>query len=77
VLAAIVGHLDYLMRRRLQDAPPAVHRAGRGRVGYLVEFIPADSIELATKHLVDGMIEVGLTEEEMLGSRTCRRSPSW
>ena len=66
VLAAIIGHLDHLSagdyKTRLLLC--IVQAAARG--GYLVEFIPADSVELATKHLVDGVIEVGLTEKEML-----------
>jgi len=30
-----------------------------------VEFIPYDSVELATQHHVNGIIEVGLTDEEV------------
>ena len=67
VLAAIVGHLDYLSAGDYKTRLLLYIVQAAARVGYLVEFIPADSIELATKHLVDGMIEVGLTEEEMLG----------
>lgn len=34
--------------------------------GVLIEFIPYDKIELATQHLVDGIVEVGLLPEELL-----------
>ena len=67
VLAAIVGHLDYLSAGDYKTRLLLYIVQAAAKVGYLVEFIPADSIELATKHLVDGVIEVGLTEEEMLG----------
>jgi LacI family transcriptional regulator len=33
--------------------------------GFLVEIIPGDAAELATKNLVDGIIEVGLTAQEL------------
>ena len=66
VIAAIIGHLDHLSagdyktRLLLQIVRSAAEQS------YLVEFIPFDSVQLATKHLVDGIVEVGLTEEEVL-----------
>jgi DNA-binding LacI/PurR family transcriptional regulator len=66
VLAAIVGHLDHLSAGDYKTRLLLYIVQAAARVGYLVEFIPADSVELATKHLVDGVIEVGLTDEEML-----------
>ena len=65
VLAAIVGHLshlsagDYKTRLLLNIVRVAAKN------GYLVEFIPYDSVELATKHLVNGLVEVGLTDAEV------------
>ena len=35
------------------------------RAGYLAEFIPTESIQLATEHLVDGLIAVGLEEKSL------------
>jgi len=65
VLAGIVGHLeqmlagDYKTRLILHLIQYAAMK------GYMIEFIPFSSAELATKSLVDGIIEIGLTEEEM------------
>ncbi|HMP74991.1 MAG TPA: LacI family DNA-binding transcriptional regulator [Kiritimatiellia bacterium] len=64
-LAIIVGHLDHISAgdyktRLIQHLIRAAARAQ-----YLVEFIPYDSADLATKNLVDGIIEVGLTQKEM------------
>lgn len=65
VVAVIIGHLDHLSAgdyktRLLLD----LVRAAAG-IGYLVEFIPLDSVDLATKHLVDAVVEVGLTDAEI------------
>ena len=65
VIAVIVGHMDqltagdYKTRLILQIVQAAAHN------GFLVEFIPYDSIEMATEHHVDGVIEVGLTSAEV------------
>lgn len=67
LIAVIVGHLDrlsagdYKVRLMLHLVRVAATR------GYLVEFIPYDSVDLATKHLVNGLIEVGLTSDEVHG----------
>lgn len=66
VLAVIVGHLDHLSAGDYKTRLLLYIVQAAARVGYLIEFIPADSVELATKHLVDGVIEVGLTDKEML-----------
>ncbi len=66
VLAAIVGHLDHLSAGDYKTRLLLYIVQAAARIGYLVEFIPADSVELATKHLVDGVIEVGLTDAEMM-----------
>lgn len=66
VLAAIVGHLDHLSEGDHKARLLLYIVQAAARVGYLVEFIPADSVELATKHLVNGVIEVGLSDEETL-----------
>ncbi len=67
VLAIIVGHLDQISAgdyktRLIQHLIRAAASAH-----YLVEFIPYSSADLATKNLVDGIIEVGLTDEELAG----------
>ena len=65
VIAVIVGHMDqltagdYKTRLILQIVQSAA------RNGFLVEFIPYDSVEMATEHHVDGVIEVGLTSDEI------------
>ena len=65
VIAVIVGHMDqltagdYKTRLILQIVQAAAHN------GFLVEFIPYDSVEMATEHHVDGVIEVGLTSDEV------------
>lgn len=65
LIAVVVGHLDHLCagdykcRLLLQLARAAAHR------GYLIEFVPHDAIDLVTKHLADGLIEVGLTSDEV------------
>ncbi len=64
VLAVVVGHLDHLgagdyKTRLLLNLVQAAAEAG-----YLVEFIPSGAVDLATKHLVDGIMEVGLTDAE-------------
>ena len=65
VIAVIVGHMDqltagdYKTRLILQIVQSAAQN------GFLVEFIPYDSLEMATEHHVDGVIEVGLTSDEI------------
>lgn len=65
VAAVIIGHLDHLSAGDYKTRL-LLHlvRAAAG-IGYLVEFIPLDSVDLATKHLVDAIIEVGLTDSEV------------
>lgn len=66
VLAVIIGHLDHLSAGDYKTRLLLYIVQTAARRGYLIEFIPADSVELATQHLVDGVIEVGLTDEEVL-----------
>lgn len=65
LLAVIVGHLDHLSAGDYKTRL-LMHlvRAAAG-LGYLVEFIPYDSVHLATKHLVNALLEVGLTSDEV------------
>ncbi|HEY8239899.1 MAG TPA: LacI family DNA-binding transcriptional regulator [Kiritimatiellia bacterium] len=65
VLAAIVGHLDHLSAGDYKTRLLLHIVRVAAKNGYLVEFIPYDSVELATKHLVNGMVEVGLTGDEV------------
>ncbi len=66
VFAVIIGHLDHLSAGDYKTRLLMYLVQAAAKLGYLVEFIPSDSVELATQHLVDGVIEVGLTDEEML-----------
>ncbi len=65
VLAALVGHLDiaeagdYKTRLFLHIVQAAAES------NYLVDFIPASASELATKNLVNGIIEISLTPSEV------------
>lgn len=65
LIAVIVGHLDHLSAGDYKTRL-LLHlvRAAAG-LGYLVEFIPYDSAHLATKHLVNALLEVGLTSDEV------------
>jgi DNA-binding LacI/PurR family transcriptional regulator len=65
VIAAIVGHLDHLSAGDYKTRLLLHIVRVAAKNGYLVEFIPYDSVELATKHLVNGMVEVGLTDVEV------------
>lgn len=64
VLAVIIGHLDHLSAGDYKTRLLLFIVQAAAKCGYLVEFIPYDSVDLATKHLVDGILEVGLTDEE-------------
>jgi len=65
VLAALVGHLDiagagdYKTRLFLHIVQAAA------KANYLVDFIPFSASELATKNLVNGIIEIGLTPADL------------
>lgn len=65
VIAAIVGHLDHISAGDYKTRLLLHLVKAAARVGYLVEFIPFDSAELTTKHLVDAIVEVGLTDAEV------------
>ncbi|MFH0908824.1 MAG: LacI family DNA-binding transcriptional regulator [bacterium] len=65
VLAAIIGNLDHLSAGDYKTRLLLYVVRSAAKIGYLVEFIPYDSIDLATKHLVNGMVEVGLTVDEV------------
>lgn len=64
VLAIIVGHLDHISAGDYKTRLIQYLLRAASRARYLVEFIPFDSADLATKNLVDGVIEVGLTPRE-------------
>ena len=72
VIAVLVGHLgeistgDFKSRMTLTLIEEAAQR------GFLIEFIPADRLELATKKLVEGIVEYGLTSQE---TETLRQLP--
>jgi len=66
VMAVIVGHLDHLSAGDYKTRLMLDIIRTAAKNGYLVEFIPYDAVELATKHLVDAIVEVGLTDDEML-----------
>lgn len=75
LLAVIIGHLDHLSAGDYKTRLLLhIVRAAAAR-GFLVEFIPYDAVELATKHLVDGLIEVGLTGEELMALELLPRVP--
>ncbi len=65
VIAAILGHLDHLSAGDYKTRLLLHLVQAAAQHGYLVEFIPFDSAELATKHLVDAVVEVGLTGEDV------------
>lgn len=65
VLAIIVGHLDHISAGDYKTRLIQYLIRAAADAQYLVEFIPYSSADLATKNLVDGVIEVGLTEAEM------------
>ena len=65
VIAAILGHLDHLSAGDYKTRLLLYIVRVAAKAGYLVEFIPYDSVDLATKHLVNGMVEVGLTVDEV------------
>ncbi|MBU0678724.1 MAG: LacI family transcriptional regulator [Verrucomicrobia bacterium] len=64
ILAVIVGHLEYLTAGDYKTRLILQLVRESSKHGYLIEFIPHSSAYLATKSLVDGVIEIGLTEEE-------------
>lgn len=64
-LAIIVGHLDSISAGDYKTRLIQHLIRAAARMHYLVEFIPYGSADLATKNLVDGIIEVGLTQAEM------------
>jgi LacI family transcriptional regulator len=65
VIAVIVGHLDILSAGDYKTRLMLHIVRAAAQYGHLVEFIPHDTIDLATKRLVDGVIEVGLTPQEL------------
>lgn len=65
LLAVLVGGLEHLAAGdQSSRLMLALMRAAAAR-GYLIEFLPASTAELATQHLVNGLIEVGLTCDEV------------
>ena len=75
LLGVVVGHLDHISAgdyktRLITHIIPAAMQAN-----YLVEFFEYDSIALATKSHVDAIIEVGLTEEELMRLKKLPRVP--
>jgi len=66
VIAVVIGHLDHISAGDYKTRLLLYLVQEAAKLGYLVEFIPFDSAELATKHLVDAVVEVGLTDEEVL-----------
>ncbi|NCC52236.1 MAG: LacI family transcriptional regulator [Spartobacteria bacterium] len=64
VIAVIIGHLDHLAAGDYKTRLAMRVMIEAAKVGYLVDFIPYDAVELATKHHVDGIIEIGLTDKE-------------
>lgn len=65
VIAVVVGHLDILSAGDYKTRLMLHVVRVAARHGYLVEFIPYDAVDLATKRLVNGVIEVGLTPREL------------
>ena len=65
VIAVVVGHLDILSAGDYKTRLTLQVVRAAAQYGHLVEFIPQDAIDLATKRLVAGVIEVGLTHEEL------------
>lgn len=65
VIAVIVGHLDILSAGDYKTRLMLHIVRAAAQYGHLVEFIPHDTLDLATKRLVDGVIEVGLTQQEL------------
>ncbi|MBN1268703.1 MAG: LacI family DNA-binding transcriptional regulator [Kiritimatiellae bacterium] len=74
-IAAIIGHLDHLSAGDYKTRLLLHIIRETAKNGFLVEFIPYDAVELATKHLVDGLIEVGLTSEELLKLERLPQAP--
>lgn len=69
LLAVLVGGLEHLAAGdQSSRLMLALVRAAAAR-DYLVEFLPASATELATQHLVNGLIEVGLTGDEVASLR--------
>lgn len=65
ILAVVVGHLDHLSAGDYKTRLILHLIRAAAQAGYLIEFLPYDVVEMATKRLVDGIIEVGLTEDEL------------
>lgn len=65
LIAVIVGHLDHLSAGDYKTRLLLHLVRVAADHGYLVEFIPYQAAQLATKHLADGLLEVGLTSEEV------------
>jgi LacI family transcriptional regulator len=65
LIGVIVGHLDHLSAGDYKTRLLLHLVRAAADHGYLVEFIPHQSAHLATKHLADGLLEVGLTSEEV------------
>ncbi len=65
-IAVVIGHLDILSAGDYKTRLVLHIVRVAARHGYLVEFIPYNAIDLATKRLVNGVIEVGLTQREIV-----------
>lgn len=65
ILAVVVGHLDQLNAGDYKSRLVMSLIESAAEKGYLVEFIPTHAIDLATQHLVDGVLELGLTSREL------------
>jgi DNA-binding LacI/PurR family transcriptional regulator len=76
VIAVILGHLDHLSAGDYKTRLILHMVRAAAKQEYLVEFIPYDSIFLATQHHVDGIIEVGLTRDEMNSARNLPNVPT-
>ena len=64
-LAVVIGHLNHLAAGDYKTRLILHLLRAAAEQGYLIDFFPFDMLELATKRLVQGIIEVGLTEEEL------------
>ena len=64
-IAVIVGHLDQLHGGGYKVQLLMRFIGCASRHGYAVEFIPAENIDLAVQRSVDGVIEFGLTSDEI------------
>ncbi len=75
MLAVIVGHLDQVSAGDYKTRLITQIIQAAAKKDFLVEFIPFDTLDLATQHHVDGIIEVGLTGAEVLQLTTLPKVP--